>query len=792
VKDLKLFAPITINNIEIRNRIVMPGMETNFGDENGDITDKNLAYYELRAKGGIGLIIVEATYFDKVGRGTQNMLSIEKDSQIPKLSKLAEVIKSHGARTIVQIYHAGIQATSFLTGEQIVGPSDIPSKLTGVVPKPLTKKMIKKIISNYANASFRIKRAGFDGIEIHAGHGYLLNQFFSPLYNKRTDEYGGSFENRIRIALEVLKAVRARCGNDFIICFRINCRDFIEGGLEVEDMTKIAVKLEEGGVDLINITAGIFDSPYYPVVPFMNQPKGVYSDYAAEIKKAVKRTPICVVGRINTPEIAEEILQKGKADMVAMGRAIIADPYFPEKIKQGKREAMRVCPACNACLNQILIEEQLKCAINPNVLKTYEEITPSENKQKVLIIGAGPAGLEAATVATIRGHDVTVIDEKDKIGGSLNIASAAPMNFELENVNLNYQYAINQYGLNIRLNTPYSIEIIEELKPDVVILATGSESILPNLQGLESIKVYNFAEVLNGKIPEGSNIAVIGGGMVGIEVANFLSNKGKFVSLIEENAVLGADLYSLVGSELVQCTYDDKFVNVFTNTTIDVVYEKKLVCTQNGTKTDITFDDIVIALEPKPKNYLESEIKELVPKVFKIGDCKKRNVRKILDAISEGYEIGLTLETAEPEPSIADFKTKGGLRELLVKKIKGGLFTIEDIPEYLQVLTEICNENKKIQGKSKKIKLAFQFLVVPGPGFWIKINNGQFTTGDGILDNYDVAIEMNKNIAAGIFTGEVNASAAYMSKQLKFIGPLRHGMKFQQWTNTVKKELDLE
>lgn len=789
---MKLFEPITINNVEIKNRIVLPGMETNFGDEKGNITEQNLAYYDLRAKGGAGLIIVEATYYDSVGRGTLNMLNIESDSKIPKFKELANTIKKHGAKAFVQIYHAGIQATSFLTGEQIVGPSEIPSKLTGVVPKPLSKKMIKKIIADYAKAAFRVKQAGFDGVEIHAGHGYLLNQFFSPLYNKRTDEYGGSFENRIRLALEVLKAARKKCGQNFLICFRINGRDFMEGGLEVEDMVQIAKKLDEAGVDIINVTAGIFDSPYYPVVPYMNQPRGVYAKFSTKIKEVVENAKVCVVGRINTPEIAEEILLDNKADMVAMGRALIADPLFPNKVQQGRREAMKICPACNACLNQILIEEKLKCAINPHVNKTDDDISKTEDPKKVLIIGAGPAGLEVAKTAKIRGHEVLVIDKEGKIGGNINIACASSMSSELKNVILNYHYAIEKYGFNVKLNTQYSKELLEEYNPEVVILATGSKPILPEIKGLKDSNYYQFTQVLEGDIPSGSNIAVIGGGMIGIEVANFLSNKGKIVSIIEEDSVLGADLYSLVGAEIVQRTKDDPTIKIFTDTTIEEITENKIKCKVKNNETKVDYSAIVLALEPKPNCELENEIRQIVPKVFKIGDCNKRSVRKLLDAVEEGYEIGMHLETLEPEPFLDLEATGEDLQEVVVYKVKSGNFTIDDIPDYLQILVDICNKNKKIQKKSKRSKLKFQFKINPGPNFWIRINNGKFSWGEGLLKENDVVIEMNKKIAAGIFTGEVNAASAYMSKQLKFDGPLRHGMKFQSWTNTVKKELDLE
>jgi 2,4-dienoyl-CoA reductase-like NADH-dependent reductase (Old Yellow Enzyme family)/thioredoxin reductase/putative sterol carrier protein len=769
----------------------MPGMETNYGDEKGNITDKTIKYYQLRAKGGTGLITVESIFFDSVGRGTLNMLSIDSNKKIAGFKKLVDVIKNEGARVIGQVYHAGIQSTSFIQGEQIVGPSNIPSRLTGVIPKPMTKKMIKKTIEGYATACYRLQKAGFDGVEIHAGHGYLMNQFFSKLYNDRTDEYGGSLENRMRMAIEVLHAIRKKCGDNFIICFRINGRDFMEGGLEVEDMAKIAKRLEEEGVDMINITAGIFDSPYYPVVPFMNIPRGVYSEYSAIIKKAVSKIPICVVGRINTPEIAEEILQDGRADMVAMGRAVISDPFLPKKTKEGQRDEIIICSACNACLNQIMVEEQVACSMNPNLLGRYEDISEAVDKKKVMIIGAGPAGLEAAIVAKLRGHEILVIEKDDKIGGNLILGAQAPMKKESNNFLSKYNYLLKKYDVKIKLSTPYSLELLKEYQPDVVILATGSKPSVPEIEGLEG-NYRLYTKDLSGHITEGKNVALIGGGMIGIEVANFLSSKGKKITIFEETPALGSDVYSLVGSEIVQRTLDDENITVLTNAIINKVDGKTIIGKQAEKDFSLQFDDIIITTESTPICEMESEIKQHVTKVFKIGDCKKSRVRKILDAVADGFEIGMTLETAEPPPSIDDLGLGEGLRGSVVYKVKTSTFELTDIPDYLQVLVDICNSNEKIQKKSKKSSLQFQFSIVPGPSYWIKITNGKFTTGEGKLDSPDVTIEMNKNVAAGIFTGEVNAASAYMSKQIKFIGPLRHGMKFQTWTNTVKKELGLE
>ncbi|MBD3192615.1 MAG: NAD(P)-binding protein [Candidatus Heimdallarchaeota archaeon] len=788
---MKIFEPITINNVEIKNRIIMPGMETNLCLENGFISEDILKYYELRAKGGVGLIVVEGAYFDKKGRGTDHMISIEKRNRIQGLRKLANTIKKNGAKAALQIYHAGAQSTAFLSGEDIVAPSAVPTKTSGVMPKPLSKREIKGIVKGYAKASLRAKKAGFDGVEIHAGHGYLIGQFFAPLFNKRKDEYGGSLKNRARFALEVLRAVRKKCGDDFLIIFRLNCRDYIEGGLEVNKLAKIAKMLEENGVDLINITAGFFDSPLYPVVPYMNVPRGVYSEYSAIIKKELLKTPISVVGRINTPEIAEKILTEERADMVTIGRALIADPNFPKKIQEGNEEAINLCIGCNTCLNQIMIEEQVSCAVNPNLLGTNEDLPKTEQPQKVLIIGAGPAGLEAARVLHLRGHEVFVIDQREKIGGSLNLATVAPMRYEIKNLLEHYRYVVDDLGINIQLETPYNHKLLEKFQPEAVIIATGTTLKIPEIKSLDESDYLLYSDVLSGNVPSGKEIVVLGGGMRGIDVGDYLAEKGKSVTIIEETGSLGSDLYALVAQEIVPRIMDNENIKVILDTKIEEINGKQLIGKQKKEYFSTNFDHLVIATNPEPDCPFEAELKEKVSKVFKIGDCKKP--RKIHEAVNEGYELGLNIESIKGLPKEGDAaETERDLRTIVVKKVQERTFTLEDIPDYLEVMVNICNTSEKIQKKARRLKLQFQFSIEDGPNYWIKIQNGQFTTGEGQVEDPDVTIEMQKAVAAGIFTGDVNTTAAYMRKQIKFQGSMRHGIKFQKWTNEVTKELGLD
>ncbi len=789
---MKLFEPFTINKTQIRNRIVMPGMDTNFGDEEGNIPDKLIDYYELRAKGGVGLIIVEGAYFDKIGAGTSTMLSIDSNKRIGKFKELVNVIKRHGSHALIQIYHAGAQASSFMIGLQAVAPSAIPFEMSGETPIELTKKQISKIVKGYGGACLRAKKAGFDGVEIHAGHGYLLNQFFSLRTNKRDDEYGGqSFENRTRAAVEIIREVRKKCGDDFILGFRLNGSDYIPEGLEIEDVIEISKILEKEGVDLINITGGVFDSPRFPVVPYMNYPRGCFVHNASLVKEALDHTTVAVVGRITTPDVAEEILQENKADLVSIGRAIIADPEFPNKIKEGKKETIRTCIGCNTCLNQIMTEQQLLCAINPNLIGSDEDIQPAETKQKILVVGSGPAGLEFARVASHRGHDVVIIEKESIIGGSLNHASIAPMKKEVKNLIDYYSYILDKYKIKINLNTVFSEEILQKYEPDTLVLATGITPTAPVIEGISNSKYTYYSDVFDGKIPKGEKIVVIGGDMIGIEIAEFLSCANKEVILISDKKRLGTDIYSLVAKEILPTIEEDDKIEIMLETDIEGITGNKILVVHKNKNLTIEFDELIVT-STKPSTEAEEISKGKLERIFKIGDCKEVHPRKILDSIQEGYDLGLIIESPEAnllygdEGEIKD----GDLKSLMKIKIKRRTFTNDDIPDYLDLLAQICNENEKIQKKNKKAKFEFQISIGDEKYYYIKVENGHFATGEGTLEQPNVRIWMDSSIASGIFMGTVNAASAYMAKEIKFEGSMMLGLKFRTFTDAVVSELE--
>lgn len=462
---MKLFEPCAIGTMSLKNRLVMPPMVTNFGTQDGYVTDRTRYYYEARAAGGVGLIIVEATCIDApVGKLSPNQLVIDDDKYIPPLRELAQVIQRHGARTAIQLHHAGRSAPSVVTGHQPIAPSSIPLP-GGEMPRELTVGEIKEIVRRFAEAAERAKRAGFDAVEIHAAHGYLISQFLSTASNKRQDEYGGDLRNRARILLDIVAAVRGMVGASYPVWCRINGREYgIEGGTTTEEAQEVARMCQTAGVAAIHVSAyGYGTDPRH--LPISALRDGYLIRFAEAVKQAVS-IPVIAVGRL-TPAFGEKIVEEAKVDLVAIGRGLIADPELPRKAAEGRLEDIAPCILCGTCQSLPQTEgPSLRCRVNPAVGKERESIiTKAERAKKVVVIGGGPAGMEAAAMAARRGHQVTLFEKSESLGGQLLVACVPPYKDTLVELIKYLTIQLEKAGVSVKLRKEATIADIESIAP---------------------------------------------------------------------------------------------------------------------------------------------------------------------------------------------------------------------------------------------------------------------------------------------------------------------------------------
>jgi len=460
-----LIAPIKIGNVEIRNRGVMPSMVTNYCNEDGSVTDRFIAYHEARAKGGVGLIIVEAAFVDPIGKGFTKQIGIDNDRLIPGLKKLTDQIHKHGAKIAIQIYHGGRQANEMVTCQPLVAPSAIPCPVMQSMPKELSVGEIKELINKFADGAERAKKAGFDAIEIHGAHGYLINQFLSPNSNHRTDEYGGSLENRRRFPLEVLEAVRNRVGDDFPIIYRITTDEFLPDGLVIEDTAEFSKVLVKNGINAINVSGSTYAAGR--TSSGSDDILGVYVENANVIKQAINSAvPVIVANRIKTPQFADEVIGNGKSDMIATGRALISDADFYQKVQNGSADEIRTCLSCNHCISELMAGVPISCLQNPltgNELD-YDLAMQTETNKKVLVVGGGPGGMEAAVIAAGKGHLVTLCEQSDHLGGNVIPGSKPPYKFELLAAIDYLKTMLKKYDVTVKLNTKMDAKMIKDEK----------------------------------------------------------------------------------------------------------------------------------------------------------------------------------------------------------------------------------------------------------------------------------------------------------------------------------------
>jgi 2,4-dienoyl-CoA reductase (NADPH2) len=523
MKDL-LFEPIKINQLVLKNRIYMPAMHMNMARD-FEVTDQLIDFYAERARGGVGIITVGYATVDEYAGNVTN-IGAHKDEYIPGLKRLAQTIQNNGAKAAVQINHAGRYNFSFfLDGKQAVAPSAVPSRMTRETPRELEVDEIKAIIDSFAQAALRVKKAGFDAVEVLSGTGYLISAFLSPFTNKREDEYGGSFENRMRFGLEIMQAIRQQVGDDFPIIVRMNGNDFMPGGNGRKDLQAYAQRLIEVGVDALNINVGWHEARVPQIVTSV--PRGVFAYLAKGIKELVD-VPVISGHRINDPNTARELITNQMCDMVAMGRPLIADPYLPQKAKNNREHEILHCIACaQGCFDNLFKLKPVECLCNPKVGRERETaVEKTRAPLKVMVIGGGAAGMSAALSAHEKGHHVSLYEKSDHLGGQLYIASAPPGREEFAELAKDLERQLDRSPINVFINHHVDETMIEKEKPDAVILATGAMPITPPIPGVELPHVVQAWDVLLDKVPTGQRVVIIGGGAVGVETALFLSEKG--------------------------------------------------------------------------------------------------------------------------------------------------------------------------------------------------------------------------------------------------------------------------
>lgn len=661
-----LFDPIKIGDLELKNRICMPAIHHCYTPE-GLVNDRLIKYYETRAAGGAALLIVGGCTVDTIGGGPV-MIGLHDDRFIEGLSDLTTAVKAAGARIAAQLYQAGRYTHSMISGRQALAPSAIPSRFTRETPGEMTLEDIDMVMESFVAAALRAKQSGFDAVEIIASAGYLICQFLSPVTNQRSDLYGGTWENRCRFGLEVISRVRAKVGPHYPILLRLSGHDFVPGSNTNKEAAAFAVESEKAGVDLINVTGGWHETRVPQITGEL--PRGGFAYLARGIKEAV-HVPVIASNRINDPLTAEQILKDGLADLVNLGRPLIADPDFPNKAKQGRYGTIRRCIACNqGCMDSVFTLQSVFCSVNPLAGRENEiKVTPASEPLLVLVVGGGPAGLEAARMAALRGHQVTLWEKAPRLGGQLLYAAIPTGKHEFSTLLDYYKHELTELGVEIVLDKEALAGDIIAFGAGAVILATGAVPSGAPFPVADPAKVVPAQKVLDGSVNPGKRAVVVGGGAVGCETAITIAEMGALSAetlkfLIENEAEEIDTLRRLLNRGTRQVVIVEQFkglgrdigistrwvvmknirrlgIKVIDETKVKAVTTEGLILEKGGAETMLPADTVILAVGARSENTLAEQLKEKVPELYLVGDAVAP--RKITEAIREGFEAALKI-----------------------------------------------------------------------------------------------------------------------------------------------------
>jgi 2,4-dienoyl-CoA reductase-like NADH-dependent reductase (Old Yellow Enzyme family)/thioredoxin reductase len=639
-----LFTPLKIGNMELRNRIVMLPMTTGYCEADETVGDRFIDFFAERAKGGAGLIIIP---FSPVAAGSPVEPGMFDDRFLPGVKRLTAAIRAYGAKSACQLitsYHVIFRDNL----PEVVGPSAVLNQILRAVPRVMTTDEIRFIVAEYGQAARRVREGGFDAVEILVGGGYLLNRFLSPVGNQRDDEYGGSLENRMRIILEIIASMQQAVGDDFPIGIRLNVEEQMPGGHTVEDSKIVARALEKAGVRLINCYTGWHESPIPTVAPSL--PKGAFAHLAEAIRGAVG-IPVVAANRINDPATAERILAAAQADLIGMGRALLADPELPNKAKEDRVDEIVPCIACSRCLGEILTIYKTWgegagafCSVNPLAGREGVcRIEPAATPKKVFIVGGGPAGLEAARAASARGHKVTLFEQKAETGGWLRVGCLPPHKGEIRTLADCLAVRAQKAGAEIRLQCEMDQQAVLAGKPDVLVVAAGASPVVPAIPGVAAPHVVAAEDVLMGRKTVRGSVVIVGGGLVGCETAEFLVEKGNGVTVVAVVEMLDrmAATISPTYRPFFLARLKKMGIRMETRTTVEEIKEKGVVVNRKGVPDYIEADFVVLAVGLKSDPALPETFRLSAPEVFSIGDCVEP--RMIREAIEEGFIVGMKI-----------------------------------------------------------------------------------------------------------------------------------------------------